>query len=1192
LKSRFSQTAILSILILAAAIADATPNRVLQLDGHGDWVQLPDDVFNGLDEATVEAWVKWDRLGYFSQPFGFGSAEQWGKMIVNNRDNFSHLQFFIYADARSHVITVDDILSEGRWYHIAAVSGAGGMKLYLNGVLVGQRDYTGSFSSLGRGEQNGFGAPHWAVNDHFEGQLDEIAVWRVARTGAEIRASMSRPLTASDPDLFGFWNFDAGDARDSSPNRLHGALTGDAQLVSAELPTPDQLARPAVVFGLVTDAAGAPLPSATVQLKANGTAICQSSTDASGIYRMVFFPSVQTYDLSAARGELGTWRMSVPIHGGEHRDIPLVLRPAASISGAVVAWDNALLSGVSVQAVRIAGSTDSLRVVATTLSDEGGQYRFTNLEPGRYLVRCYTLGDYVYHAGESPLPASPPALSLPGKALNVAPGKPLGDVDLRLSPVKKGVWQTYTHLKGLASNEVHAIHRDADGLLWFGTAGGVSRYDGEHFASLEGLAPQLVNALHRDAGGTLWIATDGGGVCRYDGEDFITLAAREGLGDGHVQCIAEEPSGALWFGTSGGGASRYDGENLATFTTEDGLGHGHVRNIGIAPDGAVWFATYHGLSRYYGESFVTLTAQDGLPHNQIRTVDWDAEGVLWVGTDGGGIARYDGEEFITYSTQDGLAHNRVAAAHIDPDGVLWIGTFGGGVSRYDGKGFITFTVQDGLAHNQIRSILSDPDGVLWFGTYGGVSRYDGSGFITSTTQDGLADDAVYAIHRSPDGLLWFGTDRGITRYDNRTPVSITAADGLSGDRIRDIHQTAAGVFWFATSGGGLSRYDGRSFLNFSREHGLQSDVIIDLHGAGDGGLWIGSWTNAQKVRFANTPTGSSGSPAGGPQLAVQTVTPRGEDQQWYVTAIHRDADGVVWFATYKYGLYRYHQETFTDFTTEDGLPSNQIHAVHRGYDGTLWLGTENGICRYDGRDFLSLSRVTGSDRILTIHESPDSTLWFGTLSGGVIGYDGGAWSWLDTRDGLADNTVRSIGGDEEGSLYFGTDRGVTRHRRTVSTPSVRIVSVQTRHGEAGPGHVPPVTAGYPVTIRYQAVDFKTHPEKRQYRHRVLRLDDEGHPVGGTDSPYHVGGTPYSRWTPREVGSYRFEVQAIDRDLRYSAPAATSLTVVPPLHLDPWIAVPSAGGILLLLTGAIGFGMRYYSQRQESRQLREQMLVQE
>jgi len=95
LKSRFSQTAILSILILAAAIADATPNRVLQLDGHGDWVQLPDDVFNGLDEATVEAWVKWDRLGYFSQPFGFGSAEQWGKMIVNNRDNFSHLQFFM-----------------------------------------------------------------------------------------------------------------------------------------------------------------------------------------------------------------------------------------------------------------------------------------------------------------------------------------------------------------------------------------------------------------------------------------------------------------------------------------------------------------------------------------------------------------------------------------------------------------------------------------------------------------------------------------------------------------------------------------------------------------------------------------------------------------------------------------------------------------------------------------------------------------------------------------------------------------------------------------------------------------------------------------------------------------------------------------------------------------------------------------
>jgi hypothetical protein len=90
---------------------------VLQLDGDGDYVRLPSGLFNHLEEATVEAWVKWQRLGPHTQPFGFG--KMWQVMGVNNGQRTRDLVFFIYLQAQQlHVISVPDVLYIDQWYHI------------------------------------------------------------------------------------------------------------------------------------------------------------------------------------------------------------------------------------------------------------------------------------------------------------------------------------------------------------------------------------------------------------------------------------------------------------------------------------------------------------------------------------------------------------------------------------------------------------------------------------------------------------------------------------------------------------------------------------------------------------------------------------------------------------------------------------------------------------------------------------------------------------------------------------------------------------------------------------------------------------------------------------------------------------------------------------------------------------------
>jgi len=511
-------------------------NRVLQLDGDGDYVQLPSDIFNHLDEATIEAWLKWEKFGYYSQPFGFGSAERWKIMVVNNvgKTNYGvpHLQFYIYTSSNKlHLIRVDDILRLHQWFHIAAVSGKSGMQLYLNGVLVGENDYTGSFSDIQNDDLNYLGKSQWTMNDDFKGQLDEIRIWEVARTGRQIRDSMFKELAGNEYGLVSLFNFDSGDARDSSENGYDGILFGDARCIDGAVfkPALTGLNRPSVLSGRVFDDERNPLSNARVRLEQNGVIIKETRADASGNYKIVIYPNSEPYDLCATWYEKGDWQIDFHLRQGERHNIDLTLRQVISISGTLLTFDGKPHTSVSVQMVQLNESTKREQVVITTLSDEVGEYRFINLKPGKYLLRCYT-GDYVYY-GEQGQEGKEGTRrknkddvtrnTQHGRILHVERDKSLENINFRLAPFKKGTWRTYTYLHGLASNEINDIHQDADGSMWLATADGICRYDGNRFLNLTqkySLTAQRVNTIYRSSDNMLWFGTYDGNVFRYDGE--------------------------------------------------------------------------------------------------------------------------------------------------------------------------------------------------------------------------------------------------------------------------------------------------------------------------------------------------------------------------------------------------------------------------------------------------------------------------------------------------------------------------------------------------------------------------------------------------------------------------------------------------------------------------------------------------
>jgi hypothetical protein len=284
------------------------------------------------------------------------------------------------------------------------------MKLYLNGILVGENDSAGNLPRFGTEQLNTFGKSHWEDNDDFKGQLDEIRVWEGARTGPQIRASMFQRLRGNEPDLIGLWNFDDNDARELTASGYDGIMVGDALCVEGEIPSSGELPQPMILSGTITDERGHPLANVDIRLTRGGDIHFQTQTDNSGYYRLAIFPKNHSYDLFATWGTKGDWQLSLSLQPGAHRTINLRLKPAVSVSGTLFAWDNTVHQGISVQAVNpslvgaihidesakratnpISSEGASIGVVETTLSDEGGKYRFINLKPGQYLVRCYTV---------------------------------------------------------------------------------------------------------------------------------------------------------------------------------------------------------------------------------------------------------------------------------------------------------------------------------------------------------------------------------------------------------------------------------------------------------------------------------------------------------------------------------------------------------------------------------------------------------------------------------------------------------------------------------------------------------------------------------------------------------------------------------------------------------------------------------
>lgn len=297
--------------------------------------------------------------------------------------------------------------------------------------------------------------------------------------------------------------------------------------------------------------------------------------------------------------------------------------------------------------------------------------------------------------------------------------------------------------------------------------------------------------------------------------------------------------------------------------------------------GKVWTGGGEGLFHFSGVAWRQVEIESELPDNEVFDVEITESGV-WAGT-GRGVARFDGSTWQHFGLLEGLPGDMVLSLSVAPDGTLWAGT-SNGAAVFNG---VTWSAVDGLQNVRIDEIAFASDGTAWASTFGdGVAAWQNGDVEWFRAADALLSDETYTVHVAPNGIVWVGTSIGLNSYDGVQWKSYGSGSGLPYPAIKSVTSDKDGDLWVGTQKG-VGRYNGRTWTSYYKSDGLASNLIYEV--------------------------------------------------------LAREVD--MWFATGGGITVRRPDNCWSSWTSQHGIPDDQINNVVFGVDNAVWLATHAGLVK-------------------------------------------------------------------------------------------------------------------------------------------------------------------------------------------------------------------------------------------------------
>jgi hypothetical protein len=228
-----------------AAIADVAADRgsictgnALQFNGTGTYGTITRIV---QDDFTLEAWIKtgatltgtnfWEGNGLVYADV-MATVNDFGSSILNGKFAFG-------VGNPDTTIQSTSVVNSGQWVHVAATRSkiTGQIQVFVNGNAENMATPTQTQSLTA--PMNITIGGNTINSRYYSGTMDELRIWSVVRTGAEIAQAMRQRLVGNETGLVGYWHFDEASgntAADSSPTQANLALTGSPAFVPSDAP--------------------------------------------------------------------------------------------------------------------------------------------------------------------------------------------------------------------------------------------------------------------------------------------------------------------------------------------------------------------------------------------------------------------------------------------------------------------------------------------------------------------------------------------------------------------------------------------------------------------------------------------------------------------------------------------------------------------------------------------------------------------------------------------------------------------------------------------------------------------------------------------------------------------------------------------------------------------------------------------
>lgn len=717
----------------------------------------------------------------------------------------------------------------------------------------------------------------------------------------------------------------------------------------------------------------------------------------------------------------------------------------------------------------------------------------------------------------------------------------------------------------------------------------------------DGLSNSIVYDIHKDAEGYIWMATDNG-LNRYDGYSFKIFYHSEtdtnSISSNTVRSIEEDSEGNLWIGTFNG-LNRFDKKTQQFerfFALPDSsINRLDLQNMVLVPDDRIWFNNLEVAGWF---DFKTHSFHFFNTNEKPYDIAVDNGGLMWLRTRGGTLWRFDekSQKLVTVSHNPDVMLSKIHFGRYSKR--LWLS------KEVENEPHLT-NVLPTISRSRETFVVYEIDSTdLWLGTEEGLYQYNRIEQriqkIDLGEDSSVLSESIKSIYQDNTGIIWVGTLSGVFLFNPyQKPFQHL-------DLVKGQSDVVMGMAEFKetllvnTLGQGLYKYDVEkqklSTILFKGKPPVGYNYIwnITIVPQTDFPVWLG--TNAGLILL---------NPDSGDWKQVELPAKYKESSP--VFAINKQANGHLWVANanqvYKLtktgdfierleglpeikaiiqdlvqlGNHLYlatdsgilsvidtqkrNSKPISDYNQKANILLNtpiwDLHLI----DQTLWIGTNQGLFKFDTQSFdftkVKLNENNENNIIFSISPSVNNELWLGTEAG-IFRYNvtNESVTKYVLKDGLENNEFnrKSVVLTTNGNLWFGGVNGITHFdpnqikENPISPPvyitSVNIISKDTSIVRQISNQNELTIPWYQNTLEFDFVALNySNSLQNQYQYQL----------SGYDPDWVVANnTRQARYVQLPSGSYEFLVKGSNNDGLWNTTAASfEIRILPPFWRTLW-----------------------------------------